>query len=310
MLLERFTCGNELPAAYSSRRTRGLRRRGPRYLGVRLRQPDAPGGVTGRPAVPLSETAPARKERPLAKMESPSPRPTRTCWERNFPATSWPLLQDIRLGGKQGQEALEEFSQRYYAPAFAYVAAIVGDRTKAEDIVQSFFHVAVLCRGLLARADASRGGFRPYFKMALRNYVKDFWRGERRQPDAGVRPEAAPGGWDRISLPSFSVPDREFQIAWARTLLEEAFVRLRSICESRGQREHLDLFQARYVCASAEPPSWDELGRTYAIDGKTARHRAETVARHLRAVLRELIDEQVGSGAAVDEELTMLQAYL
>jgi RNA polymerase sigma factor (sigma-70 family) len=228
----------------------------------------------------------------------------------SFPATCWPLLEEIRLGGKQGRDALDEFVRCYYRPAHAYILAIVRDQERARDVTQGFFHVAVLCRGLLSRADSRKGSFRAYFKRALRNYVKDMWRREERGDKFSDHPDAEPGGWERIGIAAGPLPDREFQVEWIRTMLEEALNRLRSICTAKDQKEHLELFLGRYLSATPDPPSWDELGRAFGLDPKTARHRAETVARHLQTVLRTMVADQVGSAAAIDEELATLKAFL
>jgi DNA-directed RNA polymerase specialized sigma24 family protein len=244
--------------------------------------------------------------------ENPTPRknPPAASSRRDFPTTCWPLMEEIRLGGRQGRDALDEFVRCYYRPAHAYILAIVRDPERAGDITQGFFHAAVLCRGLLVRAEARKGSFRAYFKRALRNYVKDMWRREQRVPTGSMHPDTAPGGWDRLALPAGPSPDKEFRVEWIRSLLDEALNRLRMVCEERDQHEHLEIFLGRYLSAAPEPPSWDELGQAFGLDPKAARHRSETVARHLQTLLRELVAEQVGSGLAVDEELATLRAFL
>jgi len=85
--------------------------------------------------------------------------------------------------------------------------------------------------------------------------------------------------------------------------------------------EHLALFEARYLCDSDAIPSWEELGARYSMEQKTARTRAETVARHFRLVLRRMLRQQVvvpGSGraagaqvaeAAIDKEIEALLRF-
>jgi hypothetical protein len=93
-----------------------------------------------------------------------------------------------------------------------------------------------------------------------------------------------------------------------QAFLEEALTRVRALCKEKGQTEHLALFLGRYLSPLPDPPSWGELGSAYGIGGKDARHRAETVARHFRLVLRELLVAEMGSEAAADEELAALLA--
>ena len=65
-----------------------------------------------------------------------------------------------------------------------------------------------------------------------------------------------------------------------------------------------------YLCDAPEPPSWRELGTTVGIDEKAARSRTETVARHFRLVLREILREEAGTEESVDEEIAALLALL
>jgi hypothetical protein len=81
---------------------------------------------------------------------------------------------------------------------------------------------------------------------------------------------------------------------------------------------HLELFEARYLGEADLAPSWDELGARHGMDQKTARDRADTVARHFRLVLRRMLRNEItapgGSGhvteAAIDEEIKALLSPL
>jgi hypothetical protein len=93
-------------------------------------------------------------------------------------------------------------------------------------------------------------------------------------------------------------------------LLEEALANVQALCEAKGQQEHFALFAGRYLSASGEQPSWRELGAYFNLDEKTARSRSETVARHFRLILRELLVQDVGAGKNVDEEIAALLTAL
>jgi DNA-directed RNA polymerase specialized sigma24 family protein len=210
-----------------------------------------------------------------------------------FPQTSWTLLSEVRRKDSIGATALAEFTRRYYRPASAYIAAIVQDSDKAEEIAQEFFITVVLSGRLLARLDRAKGSFRPYLKQALRHYVIDAKRKQerkkRRALEEAFRPDGWTAGWERLGPADQLAPDAAFHAAWVRTLLEDALARVQQLCEAKGQTEHLAVFLGRYLSESVDPPSWRELGMAYGIDEKAARSRAETVARHFRLVLRELL---------------------
>jgi len=229
-----------------------------------------------------------------------------------FPQTSWTLLSQVRQQGEEATAALAEFTRRYYRPVYAYIAAIVRDRDDAEEMTQEFFTTVVLSGRLLANVNRNKGSFRPYLKQTLRHYITDMRRRqERRRYQAlaeAIRPDAWTDGWDRIGPGAQESPDAAFHVAWVRSLVEEALTSVREICKAKGQTDHFALFLGRYLNELPHPPSWRELGMAYKVDEKAARNRAETVARHFRLVLRELLVAEIGSESSADAEIASLLA--
>jgi RNA polymerase sigma factor (sigma-70 family) len=228
---------------------------------------------------------------------------------RRLPTTSWNLVIEAQEGGL----ALEQFIRRYYSPIFAYIQALAqqrGESEEAEDLAQGFMERIVLSGALLSSADRERGNFRPYLKQAIRNYLNDRFRESHRRKRGGetefIHPDETSGMWNTLAAPSGDVPDRIYQRAWLRALLNHAIATVEQLCNDNQQRLHFTLFVERYLNESGVTPSWDTLGRPHALDGKKARHLAETVARHFRAVLRETVKQDAGGDHAVDEEIRSL----
>lgn len=229
-----------------------------------------------------------------------------------LPQTSWTLLVAARGEGSDAAAAREEFARRYYPPVHAYLAAIIRDSVgpmepeELEELTQRFFVQAVATGRLLAGADRAKGSFRPYLKQALRNYVKDRQKEWQRK---GRLSEADSDELDRFADPSPG-PDAAFHAAWVRSLVEEALGKVQAMCQAKGQQEHFALFVGHYLSESGEQPAWRDLGTTFHLDEKTARSRTETVARHFRFVLREMLAQDVGAAQNVDEEIAALLAAL
>jgi hypothetical protein len=89
-----------------------------------------------------------------------------------------------------------------------------------------------------------------------------------------------------------------------------AVARLEAECDTRGQRQHFDLFVRRYVQDPDDPPSWRAVGEAFGLEEKIARSRADTAVRRFRIILRNLIASDVGAENGVDEELHALMAVL
>ena len=228
-----------------------------------------------------------------------------------FPQTSWTLLADACGTDDASASARDEFLARYYKPVRAYLGAILRDPEETDELTQSFFERAVLSGRLLKAADRNKGSFRPFLKQALRNFVTDHLR---RQPTGRipmVHPDAGTRGWDAVTDgPHPPSAETEYHRAWVRNLLEIALVKVREACETKGQEQHFEMFCGRYLDESGEQPSWSDLGRPFGLDEKAARNRTETVARHFRLFLREMLAEETGSGRGADEEIAALLGLL
>lgn len=132
----------------------------------------------------------------------------------------------------------------------------------------------------------------------MRNFWKDDLRSrnrEKRKPEEEVRPDAWSGaGWERLELEAADSPEAAFHQAWVRSLLDDALYRVRDLCKQKNQTVHYELFLRMYLSDGRCTPSWRELGAPFSLDEKAARSKTETVARHFRLVLREMVGEMVG----------------
>jgi RNA polymerase sigma factor (sigma-70 family) len=226
-----------------------------------------------------------------------------------FPSTSWDLLFDAARRDGQSAAALNEFAERYYAAVRAFVAAIVREPTRADDLTQRFFETVVLSGRLLTHADRRRGSFRPYLKQAIRNFLIDEHRRRARFLESEIPVEAIAGDWNALAEQS-AAPDREMLRAWARSVVAIAVARVERICRENGQDQHFQLFKRRYWSDSDHPPAWRDVGEMFGLDEKIARSRADTAVRHFRIVVRDLIASDIGSGRSIDDELRAVIAIL
>jgi RNA polymerase sigma-70 factor (ECF subfamily) len=228
----------------------------------------------------------------------------------HFPSTRWDLLADAARRGNPSPDALNEFSERYYAAVRAFIAAVRHSREDADDLTQRFFETAVLSGRLFAHADPVKGRFRAYLKQAIRNFLVDEHRRRMRTPQDGLRaPDAVVDALSSAADQSPG-PDEEMLKAWARSLIAMAVARLERACAEKQQEEHFALFRRRYMADADRPPSWRDLGQDFGLDEKTARSRADTAVRQFRVILRDLVATDIGAGADIDQELQEVMAIL
>ena len=237
-----------------------------------------------------------------------------------FPKTSWTLLAKAREPG--GCQARDDFAQMYYAPALAFLRVRLRNDDLAQELAQEFFARLSATGGIFEHADRKHGSFRTYLIRSLQNFVIDYHRSHGRSRSRDTHPDQwNEGGWDAVSAKDDSLAEASFHRAWVAATLSEALERVREICARKMQSEHLALFEARYLCDSDTVPSWEELGSWHGIDQKTARTRADTVARHFRLVLRRMLRQQVAvqragrrpgselADAAIDKEIEALLRF-
>jgi RNA polymerase sigma factor (sigma-70 family) len=239
-----------------------------------------------------------------------------------FPETSWTLLAKAREQGADGVRARGEFAQRYYRPVREFLFVLLRDTEQAQELAQEFFVKLNGSGGLLEHAHPEKGAFRHYLQRALRNLVIDYYRSNRQEALQTHPDQASAGGWDVIELTGYPAAEAAFHHEWVKLTLAEALTQVRALCHKRNQQVHLDLFEARYLSEADLAPSWEDLGARYSMDQKTARDRADTVARHFRLVLRRMLRNEItvagGSGrwrsqvteAAIDEEINALLSPL
>jgi DNA-directed RNA polymerase specialized sigma24 family protein len=170
---------------------------------------------------------------------------------------------------------------------------------RADDLLQDFILRKILQYNLVQRADPTRGKFRTLLLTSLDNFVR-----------------GASGKSDRdIEYPNgFQPPDRrpgldqEFDIPWARQVLQESLRRMQAECRLAQRMDIWDIFESRLLAPALEgaaPLSYEQL---------VAKHRLESPAqasnllmtskrmfeRNLRAVIGEYTDDDQIDGEIAD----------
>jgi RNA polymerase sigma-70 factor (ECF subfamily) len=158
--------------------------------------------------------------------------------------TRWTLIE----GAASGDEAARrEFVARYEGPVRAYLGARWRDtplRGEIDDAAQEVFLQCFRDGGALARADAARGGFRPFLYGVVRREAQKVEtlraREYRRRGDDSFHP-------DRLEVDETTL-SRVFDRRWAQDLIEaagELFLARARELGADGERR-AELLQLRY----------------------------------------------------------------
>jgi DNA-directed RNA polymerase specialized sigma24 family protein len=229
-----------------------------------------------------------------------------------FPTTHWSRVVTAGDPAAPGaKEALADLCAAYWYPLYAFIRRQGQPPEAAADLTQDYF-ARLLEKGVLAAADRHKGRFRAFLRTDCGFFLADAYDRLAAQKRGGGRAllsidEAGAEGRYRLEPTDLLTPDRLFDRAWALTLLERVFERLRRESADAGRRES---FERLAVVLTDGPRSVsyavlaDELGMTVAA--------VESAVRRLRGRYRDLLRAEIAatlddpSDAAVAGEIQWL----
>lgn len=244
-------------------------------------------------------------------MDAPDPRKGQQV--DRFETTRWSLVLAARDNPARSAQALDGLCRTYRAAVVDYVRSRGHSLDEAEDLTQSFF-ARFVEHAHHARADPARGRFRAFLLTALKNFLNDAFDhanalkrggGAETQSLALLAAEAdsAPLEDDAES------PERAFERAWARAVLQSAVDRLRDEAAGAGKSALFDQLREFLV----ERP--DETDYARIAQALNLRRNTIAVAVHrLRNRLREFVCAELAETAAdegnLEQELADLRHCL
>jgi RNA polymerase sigma-70 factor (ECF subfamily) len=242
--------------------------------------------------------------------------PTRDSLHLAFPSTHWTV---IRAGAdpEARKESLALLARAYWRPIHAFLRRALGrSREDALDLTQDFF-VWTIESGFLEKADPARGRFRAFLKTALHNYVANA-DGRKAALKRGGGARFVPLALDdddgeaRVEPADVSArtPDELLDDAWKAQVVQSALERVQKDLERDGRAVAWAVFRDWFL-----EPSPHAAGA--AVDHKRLAERhgitLADVSNHLqrtkhayRSALRALVQETVGSGADLEDEMAWL----
>lgn len=225
-----------------------------------------------------------------------------------FATTRWSLVAHLRgTDPDAARAALETLCAGAWYPLYAFARRRGLAPEEARDATQAFF-AEFLERTGFARADPERGRLRAYLRGAFRNFLGRRAEAERAEKRGGTRRVrsldlAEAEGRYGIEPADGSSPERLFEAAWARALLEQVVTSLRVEYEAQDKAA---LFHALEGELGGDVTPRAELAaRLETTDGavKVAAHR---LRRRYRELLRQTILDTLSDPEDLEDELAEL----
>ena len=233
-----------------------------------------------------------------------------------FLTTHWSLIEKAQSSEEGSRELVGLLLKKYWKPVYCYLRRKGHDNEQAKDLTQGFFHEVVLGRGLIKKADQSKGRFRPYLLLALNRYlinIREEETAQKRIPKDRLIP------LDSIDLPDLpqsviqSAPEEAFNYAWVSALLEQVLAEVQTKCRERDLMLHWQVFRDRLVrpiLNRSDPLSMKEICDKYGIeDTIKASNMITTVKRLFQTILKQHVRNSVMSEEDTADELAQIKRF-
>lgn len=234
-----------------------------------------------------------------------------------FPSTCWSQIRPGDGAGTGAQTAAyEALARGYLGPIRAYLrAALRRSEHDADDLAQDFF-AWMLESGFLGKADPSRGRFRAFLKVALKNYVADADRraralvrgGGRRAATlngaaAGTEDDGAPEPIDADAVP----PEEALDRAWRAALVNDALAALETELTDGGREVVFRVFRD-YLLEPGTDASHASVADRHGITRVDVQNHLQRARTKFQSHLRRLVLETVRTPDDLADELGWLLA--
>lgn len=234
--------------------------------------------------------------------------------QSRFSATRWSLVAAAAGPAPARQQALESLCRAYWRPVFLFARRLGLSEPDAEDAVQGFF-ADLLEKEALGRVETGpeRGKFRSWLLAGLKHWLSHSREKAAAQKRGGGTVQVAldamdPALREAAALSAELEPDRAYDRAWARGLLDRARDRLQQEYAQSG-KEALFL-SLRPMLAGEKGSRYAALAESLGMSEGALKVAVHRLRDRYRTALREEVADTVGAEADVDAELRELIALL
>jgi RNA polymerase sigma-70 factor (ECF subfamily) len=233
-----------------------------------------------------------------------------------FLTTHWSLIEDIKSKEDKNRALLGLLLSKYWKPAYCYLRRKGYSNEESKDLTQEFFYEAVFGRGLIEKADESKGRFRSFLLIALNRFlinIKHKETAQKRIPKEKLIPLDMVDSLELPQTVSTLAPEDSFNYAWVSSLLEEVLEDVEAECRSDGKGVHWQVFCDRIlqpIIDGTDPPSLKGICEKYGIrDDVQASNMIVTVKRRFQAALKKQLRNSVVSEEQISGELEEIRRF-
>lgn len=239
--------------------------------------------------------------------------------QTRFVATRWTLILRARGETAESRAALSELCDAYYQPVLRFLQREGRDEDTARELAQEFF-AEVLAGGAFDGADPARGRFRSYLLGALKHFLFDERKRERRLKRGGGRivesldasnPCDADGSASQIADDSARSPEALFDREWALAVVNRGIGTVEKEFVLGGKEAQFCVLKP-WLMGDSPSMSQADAARGLGISEGAVKVMIHRVRKRFREAVRADIAQTLRepAPALVDEELQHLIAAL
>jgi DNA-directed RNA polymerase specialized sigma24 family protein len=228
-----------------------------------------------------------------------------------FPRTDW---AELTKAADAEQAPLDRLIRVYWQPLKIFLMATFPSLSgQAEELLQDFAGDKMLREGWLKKADQTRGRFRDFLKISLRNFILDYLsKTEVKNPPVSLEELEQ-------EIPESPASAEEFDLAWTQAVLSETLRRMEADCRKPGKDQPRrtciwEMFRVRLLeplFHDAPQMPYDQLVERFGLKSPLdASNTLLSGKRIFKAHLDEVIRDYAGKDAATDLEVEALKDFL
>jgi RNA polymerase sigma-70 factor (ECF subfamily) len=229
-----------------------------------------------------------------------------------FAPTRWTLILRARGETPEARAALAELCEAYYDPVLRFLRREGRDGDTARELAQEFF-ARVLADSGFDAADPERGRFRSYLLGALKHFLSDQRKRERRLKRGGGAMaesiDAGDGGEESASLqvadPSTPALEASFDRDWALAVMARGLAVLQKEFADAGKPGQFESLKS-WLMGAAPSMSQADTARHLGLTEGAVKVVIHRLRKRFRDAVRTEIAQTLRNPSLVDEELRHL----
>jgi RNA polymerase sigma factor (sigma-70 family) len=232
---------------------------------------------------------------------------------QQFNTTHWTMVLKAQdTSSPDSEEALERLCRDYWRPLYYFARRKGNSPEDAQDLVQGYF-AKLLEKKYLKDADRERGRFRTFLLSSFSHFMANEWDKQSRLKRGGAVPSLsidaadAEGSFPLLPVEHFT-PERLFDRAWAQTVVDTVFLKLREEFMERGEGERFHLLHPALM--GGELDGYKEIGARIELSEAGVKTFVRRLRLRFRDLLRDELRHTLDDPLKVDEEIRHLLAAL